>query len=99
MAVVAGFDPPQCTIDFRELPLPSPGRFLGHFLRLHGIHAREAPDPGLVQLDRPTVFLGCLLLGLEFRPQLEQPPAESFELGCVHVAPRRFCVANVVFRT
>lgn len=58
--VVPGFEPFQGRIDRGQGRLPPLFRCLSDGLALQGIHTAEAPDTGLIQLDRLRgCFGGC----------------------------------------
>jgi hypothetical protein len=60
VAIVSRGHATEGTIDFDEPTLPAPVRFLRDRLLLHGIHACQAANAGLVELYRPEIFASCL---------------------------------------
>ena len=55
--------------------LTTPSRFLRHCLRLHGIHTRQSPHPGLVQFNNAGRLVASSSHGLKFLAESKKPLA------------------------
>ena len=51
ITVIIFFNTPQGSVDLQQCLSPPPPRLFRHRLRLHGIHARQAAHPCLVQFN------------------------------------------------
>ena len=82
----------QGDLDPRQIARPPPRFGLGHFLLLHRVHARQAPDALLIELDRIAPAGTLLVQRLQFGLAVEQPLLQIFELRRGKLFSQYYCV-------
>ena len=68
--VVTGLYTPQCSRDFLQFDLTASIPFPRHRLTLQGIHSRQAPDTGLIELDSCCRLISRFLQNEQRLPRL-----------------------------
>lgn len=79
-AIISVVDACQRRVDALQLDIPPPLRCDGHCLPLHGIHARESADSGLIEDDGPGRSPGRVAAVQQFVPLCFKQRTEVVEL-------------------